>query len=127
LFRPAPLRLLPRYRRLMRDGLRAKAIVEESNMWYGAAGAAALNARLRLHVRFDDGTGARIARVVRYRDLADRDTVGSVLPVRYEAGDRSYIEVDLPELRRSNRARVAKLERDAIRAAEQKLRKEQGG
>jgi hypothetical protein len=127
LFRPAPLRLLPRYRRLMRDGLRAKAVVVESKMWFGAAGGVPLNARLRLDVRFDDGTRAHIARVVRYRDLGDRDTVGSILPVRYEAADRSYVEVDLPELRRSYRARVAKLERQEIRDAERRLKKDQNG
>lgn len=111
----------------MRDGLRAKAIVVESKMWYGTAGSVALNARLRLHVRFDDGSGAHIARVVRYRDLGGLDAVGSIVPVRYEADDRSYIEVDLPELRRAHQVRVAKLERSAIREAERKLRKEQGG
>ncbi|WP_432829131.1 hypothetical protein [Dactylosporangium sp. CA-092794] len=122
-FRPRVLRLLPRYRRLMRDGARAKAVVVESRAWYGSAGPVALNARLRLEVRFPDGAGATVSRVVRYRDLGDQDVVGSILPMRYEPGDRSYVEVDLPELRRSYSARMAKLDRAAVREARAKLRR----
>jgi hypothetical protein len=124
LYRPKVLRLLPSYRRLMRDGRRAKAVILESRTWWGTAGSVALNARLRLKVHFDDGTGRTIDRVERYRDLVDQSAVGSILPMRYD-GDR--IEVDLPELRRRYQAWEAKLDRERIRDAEAKLKRKPPG
>ena len=124
LFRPRLLRLLPRYRRLLRDGVEVDAVVVKSAPWGWVVNHRIPNVRLTLRIRFDDDSTAMIDRVERDIVLGSRRVVGSILPMRYEAADRSSVEIDVPRLRVLERSGQARLERSAVRAAERKLAKE---
>ena len=124
-FRPWFLKLGPRYRRLMRDGKKAKAVVLESDSWGWVSGVLRPNTKLKLRVHFDDGTTATIERIARYTVTLGQDTVGSTLPMRYEEQDRSYIEIDAAELRRRVLARRAEIQRDSIESAEARIARSQ--
>ncbi len=121
LFRPVIFRLLPRYRRLMREGAKAKAVVLEEHSWGWVSGVVRPNHKLKLRVHFDDGTTTTIERVERTHNLGAKSDVGSTLPMRYEPNDRSYIEIDCGELRRLAAAQEAKWDRARIREAERQL------
>ena len=125
LFRPRLLRLLPRYRRLMRDGVEVNAVVVKSAPWGWVVNHRIPNVKLTLRIHFDDDSTATIDRVERGVVLGSRRVVGSILPMRHEAADRSYVEIDVPRLRVLERRSRASLERSAVRAAERKLAKEQ--
>jgi hypothetical protein len=124
LFRPRLLRLLPRYRRLLRDGVEVDAVVVKSAPWGWVVNRRIPNVRLTLRIRFDDDSTTMIDRVERDAVLGSRRVVGSILPMRYEAAERSYVEIDVPRLRVLERRSEARLERSAVRAAERKLAKE---
>ncbi|WP_433200280.1 hypothetical protein ACQP00_28475 [Dactylosporangium sp. CS-047395] len=120
-FRPWFLKLGPRCRRLMRDGMKAEAVVLESESWGWVSGALQPNTKLRLRVHFDDGTTAEVERIARYTVTLGRHTAGSTLPMRYEEKDRSYVEIDAAELRRRETAREAKIHRELVASAERRI------
>jgi hypothetical protein len=121
LFRPRLLRLLPRYRRLMRDGVEVNAVVVRSAPWGWVVNHRIPNKKLTLKVRFDDDSTVTVERVERDVVLGSRRITGSILPMRHERADRSYIEIDVPRLRVLESREQANLESSAIRAAERKL------
>ena len=124
LYRPRLLRLLPRYRRLLRDGVEVNAVVVKSAPWGWVVNHRMPNVRLTLKIRFDDDSTVTTDRVERGVVLGSRRVVGSILPMRHEAADRSYIEIDVPRLCVLERRSEANLERSAVRAAERKVAKD---
>ena len=123
LFRPRLLRLLPRYRRLMRDGVAAEAVIVRSKPWGWVVNHRIPNTKLTLKVHFGDGTTTTIDRVERDAVLGGRRIPGSVLPMRHEAGDRTYVEIDAPALRRRETRDQERAERSLVAEAERKLAK----
>jgi len=92
------LKFLPGYRKLMRDGAQAQAVVIKSVAVPGSHGVWGCDLRLRVH--FDDGTTTELDRSAQIYDLGGRVVVeGDVLPVRFDAADRSKIELDVAAAR----------------------------
>jgi hypothetical protein len=87
-----------RKRNVLRDGVEAQAVVVEAHGrgWVEGGGAGHWDVRLLVH--FDDGTTAEVSRRVDGGDVR-LPGAGDVLPVRYDADDRSRVEIDLPALR----------------------------
>ncbi|MFI5910846.1 hypothetical protein [Dactylosporangium sp. NPDC051541] len=118
IYRPWPLRLLPRHRRIMRHGAEADATVLESRPWGWASGVVRPNNKLRLRVHFGDGHTTTITRVERTHFLLQDETVGSVLPMRYDPADRAYIDIDRQALIDRHARFDAKINRARVREAE---------
>lgn len=123
MYRPWPLRLLPRHRRLLRAGATAKAVVLESKPWGWVSGVVRPNHKLKLRVYFDDGTTTTITRVERTHYLMQDEVVGSTLPMRYDPGDRAYVDIDRPALLQRHARFEEKLNRERIKDAEDRLRR----
>jgi hypothetical protein len=121
LFRPVLLRLLPKYRRLMREGATAHAVVLSTRPWGWVTGSVHPNNRLTLRVHFDDGSTTTVDRVERTRNLGMDNEVGGTLPMRYDPADRSSVEIDCAALRKRHEAWKAKQDRAAVAAAEKEL------
>jgi len=123
MYRPWPLRLLPRHRRIMRHGAAAEAVVLESRPWGWVAGVVRPNNRLRLKVRFEDGSATTITRVERTQYLLQDESVGSTLPMRYDPTDRSYIDIDRRALVDRHARFDERINRARIKDAEDRLRR----
>jgi hypothetical protein len=113
--------LTPGYRRLLRDGQRGDAVVvsvktdstagQPSDTRLGAAGIGGTSAgvfgwNLTIRVKFEDGTTAdheRYLDAVQHgaslRSLGMAPWVGMILPVRFDQGNRSRVEIDTAALR----------------------------
>lgn len=117
-----PERALPAYRKLIREGARTEAVViGRKKINESPAFPLLYDLELTLRVEFKGGTTAEIVRQEEHHDVLDAD-VGARLPVRYDAGDRSRVEIDLPgllELRDSILAEQQ--EAEALAAQEAKL------
>jgi hypothetical protein len=112
------LHLTPGYRRLMRDGTLGKALVTRvDELQSGTIGVSRW--KVRLTVKFDDGTTAEITRRIASHDLKGNyvDT-GDVLPVRYDPADHGRVEVDFATYVADYERRVAALDGERLRAAE---------
>ncbi|GLL04587.1 hypothetical protein [Dactylosporangium matsuzakiense] len=105
----------------MRDGVKVDAVVVRSAPWGWVVNHRIPNAELTLRIRFDDDSTVTVARVERDAVLGSRRVVGSVLPMRHEADNRSYLEIDVPRLRVLERRSASNLEDSAVRTAERKL------
>ena len=105
----------------MVHGAVAKAIVLKSRPWGWADGPVRPNTRLTLEVRFDDGRTATITRVERTHYLLQDESVGSVLPMRYDPADPSYIDIDRQALLDRHARFDEKISQEQIAQAEERL------
>jgi hypothetical protein len=100
------------HKNLLGDGAQASAIVLDSQD-YGLRGDAGgyTGSHIELEVHFTDGTTARVSCKAK---IADVGIVipGQIVPVRYDEGDRTKVEIDGPAM---TAQRAAKTE--AARAA----------
>jgi hypothetical protein len=113
-------RLNPRYRKLLRDGRQGQAIVVDAkvdgardDMRTDSTGVFGWSVTIR--VKYDDGTTADFDRYVE-ADYADTITPGMTLPIRFDPGERSRVEIDTEVLRaqRDEQAARAHSARDAV-------------
>jgi hypothetical protein len=99
--------------KLLRDGVQVMGRVTESNSTMAFATGGAQGYHVKLRVEFDDGTTAEIERKV-HHGLGVYN-VGAVLPLRYDAKDRSKIELDEPALQAiadETRAQVKEIQQE---------------
>jgi hypothetical protein len=99
--------------KLMRDGAKALGRVTQSGAMDAFTTGAGEGYPVTVRVEFDDATTAEIR--CRVRHGLGRYDVGAVLPFRYDAGDRSKIELDEPALEaivQETRAKVSELEQE---------------
>lgn len=105
----------------MRDGATAQAVIIASDVLPGEGGAP-WGYKLTLRVHFDDGTKTEIERTEQAIDLPGQLVgVGDILPVRYDANDRSKVEIDSPALKVQAEAEKAQADRRNIADAEAQL------
>ena len=124
----------PRYRRLLRDGQQGDAVVvsvktdatagSSSMIGDGMSGTSAgvFGWNLTIRVKFEDGTTADHERYLEamqhgesLRSLGIAPRVGMILPVRFDANNRSRVEIDSAALRAQGEQVVD--EREAAEAA----------
>ena len=106
--------MLPGYRRLMREGTRAIAVIVASEE-VRVALAGRRWFRLRLRVPYPDGTTAETSRVEMAYLLDGRTGVGMEVPVRYAPNMPSDIEVDLAAIAAENERYSRELDAGRLR------------
>jgi len=107
-------------------GARAQAIVTAAKReggFVGGGGVSAIQYRLELRVSFDDGsttdTECTVGGMIRGTDLVFAE--GDIVPVRYDATDRSKIEVDLAAMEAGTAARSEAFQSAAVVRSEMEL------
>ncbi len=106
--------------KLLRDGAEAQGVVIDSLIATGADGGTVDDYEVKVRVRFDDGSTAEVAGKL-YRHKVGYHSEGAILPVRYDAHDRSKIEIDVPKLEAQFVARTAEVKAAAIEQGEREL------
>lgn len=104
--------------KLLRDGAETQGVVIDSDL--ASEGASVY--RVKVRVKFDDDVTTEISQKLHVS--AGLHSAGAVLPVRYDRGNRSKIEIDEPALKAREKAKVAGLEdwkESAIAQAESEL------
>jgi hypothetical protein len=106
-------------KRLIREGPQAQAVVIDAVV-HMLDGAAPGSYDLALRVHFPDGVTSEVSRRA---DAADVGivSVGDTLPIRYDAEDRSKVEIDVPTFRRQREAEQQRANDAAIANAEAAL------
>jgi hypothetical protein len=112
--------------KLVRDGVPAQAVVlgvETKSVAGNTSAAGAVPVRLRLRVRFDDGSAVevscRVGGLLRSSPLSY--AVGDVVPVRHDAEDRTKVAVDEPALAAERDAERQAQQAEAVARAERRL------
>ena len=108
------------------DGASAQAIVTAAMReggFVGGGGVSAIQYRLELRVSFDDGSTAdtecTVGGMIRGTDLVFAE--GDIVPVRYDATDRSKIEVDVAAMETGTAARSEAFQSAAVVRSEMQL------
>ena len=104
--------------KLMRDGAEAQGVIVDSDAGM-ALTAHNSTYRVTVRVHFDDGTTVDVER--KLHTTCGIHTEGFVVPVRYDAVDRSKIEIDEPVLEARQVANAAEMKRRAIERGERTL------
>jgi hypothetical protein len=106
--------------KLLRDGAEAKGLVIESKIATSGEGGTVDKYDVRVRVQFDDGSTSEISSHL-LRHKVGYHYEGAILPVRYDAQDRSKIEIDVPALEAQFEARTAQVKASAIEQGEREL------
>jgi hypothetical protein len=95
--------LNPRYRKLLRDGRQAQAVVVDAtrdgardDVRTDSAGVFGWNVTIR--VTYDDGTTAEFDRYIEAK-YSDSIAPGVVIPIRFDPRKRSRVEIDTEAMR----------------------------
>jgi hypothetical protein len=112
--------LLAGHRRLMRDGATAEAIVLDVR-WLSGSG---IRYKIRARARFADGSHWEFSCHVDDHELLGSTLgKGDVVPVRYDANERSHIDLDLPRIQANVKATRKSVDDAVMRRAEDEQRK----
>ncbi len=107
--------------KLMREGVPAQALVLEKKVYASGYSTGRTDAcRYKLRVKFDDGSTTEINRRVWSHKLAGA-RVGELIPVRYDAADRSKIEIDAAALTAKREATERAAHEQAVAQGERDL------
>jgi uncharacterized protein DUF1707 len=107
--------------RLSRDGAQAQALVLDKKVYATEVGSGLASAcRYQLRVRFEDGSTTEVSHRA-FGDTLARAAVGEVIPVRYDPGDRSKIEIDRDAMVQSAKAQTRERNAAAIARGEAAL------
>lgn len=106
--------------KLLRDGAEAQGLVIESNIAASGQGGTVDKYEVKVRVRFGDGSTAEISGKL-FRHQVGYHYEGAILPIRYDAQDRSKIEIDVPTLEARFEARTAEVKAKAIEQGEREL------
>ena len=106
--------------KLLRDGAEAQGLVIESNIATSGQGGTVDRYEVKLRVQFDDGLTAEVSSKL-LRHKVGYHYEGAILPIRYDAQDRSKIEIDVPKLEAQFGARTAEVKATAIEQGEREL------
>ena len=107
--------------KLLREGVEAQGLVIESIIASTRDGGAADKYKVKVRIQFDDGSTAEISSHL-FRRKVGTHYEGAILPIRYDAQDRSKIEIDVPTLEARLEARTAEVKTEAIERGERELR-----
>jgi hypothetical protein len=112
--------------KLMREGVEARALVLEKNVFAsGYSTNEAKACRYKVRVQFDDSSTSEVSLTVWNRELA-RARVGDLIPVRYDPADRSKIDIDGDALRAQQVEQERQVHEQAIARGEQELEQSSG-
>jgi uncharacterized protein YecA (UPF0149 family) len=107
--------------KVLKDGERAEAVVIDSDM-SGYSNSKGINKwKLKLRVRFEDGSTIETKCSAYPAGPVGAFTVGEIVPVRYSAKDRTEIEVDRDAMVAAKTAGRAEMREKMIRFSEEKL------
>jgi hypothetical protein len=106
--------------KLLRDGAQAQGVVTESIIATSGEGGTVDKYTVKVRVQFDDGSTAEISSKL-LRHKVGYHYEGAILPVRYDAHDRSKVEIDVPKLEAQFEARTAQVKAEAIERGERQL------
>lgn len=106
--------------KLLRDGAKAQGLVIESNIATSGQGGTVDKYDVKVRVQFDDGSTAEISSNL-LRHKVGYHYEGAILPIRYDAHDRSRIEIDVPTLEAQFQVRSAQVKASAIEQGERDL------
>jgi hypothetical protein len=84
--------------KLLQEGAEAQGVVTELERRALANGGHAETYHVTVRVQFGDGSTAEIKRKLNENE-AGKHFTGAILPLRYDPGDHSKIEIDLPKLK----------------------------
>jgi hypothetical protein len=96
-------------KKFLQDGAQVDGVLIQSDDGKVLVNAAS-SYHVRVRVTFDDGTSSEFDSKLHTKTAGMR-SVGSVVPVRYDVGDRSKIDIDADEL--SRRKDLSESQRDA--------------
>jgi hypothetical protein len=114
-----------RGKKILESGAEAKAVVLATDMSGRTNRHAERLWKVRLRVQFDDGSTAEVDCSMWSKPF-DGPAVGAILPVRYDPGDRSKVEVEVAAMNAGQDAVLEELEANLIEEAEQKLSRGEG-
>ena len=106
--------------KLLRDGGEAQGVVIESIVATSGEGGTVDKYKVKVRVRFDDGSSAEISSKL-FRHEVGYHYEGAILPIRYDPQDLSKIEIDVPKLEAQFEARTAEVKAEAIERGEREL------
>jgi hypothetical protein len=106
--------------KLLREGAEAQGLVIESIIATSGEGGTVDQYKVKVRVQFDDGSTAEISSKL-FRHRVGYHYEGAILPIRYDAQDRSKIEIDVPRLEAQAEARTAEVKAAAIERGEREL------
>ena len=106
--------------KLLRDGAEAQGVVIESIVATSGEGGTVDKYKVKVRVRFDDGSSAEISSKL-LRHEVGYHYEGAILPIRYDPQDLSKIEIDVPKLEAQLEARTAEVKAEAIERGEREL------
>jgi hypothetical protein len=107
--------------KLLREGVEAQGLVIESIIASSRDGGTVDKYKVKVRIQFDDGSTAEISSKL-FRHKVGYHYEGAILPIRYDAQDRSKIEIDVPTLEARFEARTAEVKAEAIERGERELR-----
>ena len=109
-----------RGKKILESGAETKAVVLETDMSGRTNRHAERLWKVKLRVRFDDGSTAE-ADSSMWTKPFDGPAKGAIVPVRYDPDDRSKVEVDVAAMNAGRDIALEELEANLIEEAEQKL------
>jgi hypothetical protein len=109
-----------RGKKILESGAETKAVVLETDMSGRTNRHAERLWKVKLRVRFDDGSTAE-ADSSMWTKPFDGPAKGAILPVRYDPDDRSKVVVDVAAMNAGDDDALEELEANLIEEAEQKL------
>ncbi|HTT95089.1 MAG TPA: DUF3592 domain-containing protein [Solirubrobacterales bacterium] len=108
-------------RKILKDGEKAEAVVVDSDM-SGYSNSKGINKwKLKLRVRYDDGSTVDVSCSAYPTGPMGAFGVGEVVPVRYWPKDRSVVEVDRDAMVAAKEAGRAEAREKLIQMGEEKL------
>ncbi len=106
---------------LSRTGIVAQALVLDKRVYAsGTLTGRSYLCRYRLRVRFEDGSTTEVSRWVWGRKLSG-SAVGDLVPMRYDAADRSRMAIDGPAVLAKRAELKREQQEQAIRRGERNL------
>ena len=112
--------------KLLKHGEQANAVVVDADMSGTSNSHGAYKWHLQLRVQFDDGTTGDVKCSAYEVSVGTGYGAGQIVPVRYDAGDRSKVAVDVDALGAVRDAHKAAAKAKLVEMAEERLAKGEG-